>query len=294
MSMQVTSKPNILNQGSLLKNISSQPVQKQAVPAEVKPSPVEDKSSKKLKIGAFISTLVGVSTAMAFVLRGKGYSLNPSTIFKKPPRTWGLFSAVYKAKEMPLLVGKLAVGSVAGGLVGGAIFDKKENMKAKSREAIIQMVGNILTPLLCVCAGMAGFEKFEPKINQFVEKSISTNKYVKGIPTVLASAISLISGIFIGNKVGNTINEKAFNVKDNRKLKLADMSPHIDDLCVVLSLVAAQSQAGKYISRIVPAALMVAGISIATKKEKPEHLAAEAAVKAAKTPNKADNQAVVK
>lgn len=42
------------------------------------------------------------------------------------------------------LVSRLAICSVGGGLLGGVIFDKKENIPAKIRESIIQLVGNIL------------------------------------------------------------------------------------------------------------------------------------------------------
>jgi len=114
---------------------------------------------------------------------------------------------------------------------------------------------------------------------------------VKAIPEVLVSIGSLVTGILLGNKVGNTINEKAFHVKDNRKIRLDDMAPHIDDSCLVLSIVAANSPIGAVVSKLVPMALMVPGISVATTQEKPERLAAKAAVE-----NSAKNsaQAVVK
>lgn len=287
MSMQVVSSVNIPNQGSLLNKYSShQTVVKSDVPVEVK-TPVQteikplssDKSAnRKLKIGAFLSTLTGVSVAMACVLKGKGYSLKPSKIWHTAPADWGLFNATYKGHlEMEKLVTKLAFGSVGGGLIGGAIFDKKENMNAKIRESVIQMVGNIFTPLLCVSTVMHLYENKESKIVNYIEKNISKNKSVKCLPKVIVSIGCLVAAIFLGNKVGNTINEKAFHSHDNRKIKLSDMSPHIDDSCLILSMVAANSPIGSVVSRIVPVALMVAGDSVGTIQEKPERLAANAA-----------------
>ena len=243
------------------------------------PDPMTIKASKKTKIGVLSTTTLGVATAMALILKGKGYSLAPAKIFKKgvkPLKEWGLFSAKYddKKHEVEKMVISLAAGSVGGGLIGGALFDKKENMKAKYREAIIQIVGNIMTPLACVSLGMRGFEKIQPKISMQLAKlgKIGQGKLADGLPKVLASAGCLVSGIFLGNKVGNTINEKAFKVKDNRKIKLADMSPHIDDLCLAISLVASKSSIGPVITRFIPAALMVAGVSTGTMQERPERL----------------------
>lgn len=233
--------------------------------------PKSAKTPTKVKVGATLTTLAGVGAAMAITLKGKRHSLDIKRMFKTNPKNWAIFKVKYNSekKEVEKLVVGLAVSSVAGGLIGGAIFDKKENMNAKYREGIIQLVGNIFTPLLCVAGGMRMFNKYEPKI-------LGSMKFLKGktkaLPVLAASATCLVLGIFMGNKVGNTINEKAFNVKDNRKIKLADMSPHIDDLCLAISLVAANSKAGPIVSRLIPLALLVAGISTGIAQERPERL----------------------
>lgn len=237
---------------------------------ESRPQPL----SNKQKLGIFTTTLLGVGTALAFILKGKKdvkYALNLKKIFNTAPSKWGIFNAVYKDEEIPWMVIKLGVGSVAGGLLGGALFDKKENMKAKIRESIIQLIGNIGTPLACVYFGMKGFKKIEPKIQKFLPtaKSIKTNKIIKGIPGVFATGLSLCIGIVLGNKVGNLLNEKIFHVKDNRKLKLSDMSPHLDDLCVAVTIAGSENPV---IPRFIPAALMIAGFSAGTAQEKPERL----------------------
>lgn len=269
MSLQVTTKSNITPYVGL-KQVSSINFKGESSDNEQNQPP---KRSNKLKYGVLLTTLAGVSTALAIMLKTKGYSLNPAKIFTKSPKEWGIFNAVYDGEkhEVEKLVGGLAVGSVAGGLVGGKLFDKKENMKAKYRESIIQLVGNVATPLACVSLGMRGFKKIEPKVLKWLQGSRTKplNNVVKGIPSVLATTASLIGGILLGNKVGNTINKNVFKCDDNRKIKVADMSPHIDDLCLSLSLVAAQSKIGPYVTRVIPAALMVAGFSTGIAQEKP-------------------------
>lgn len=233
----------------------------------------------KVKVGVLLTTLASVGTTLAFILKKRGYGYNPLKAFKTPIKDWSIFKAIYKDGNNPkdenaieLMVIKLAFASVFGGLAGGAIFDKKENFKAKVRESIIQLVGNIFTPLACVSLGMKGFKLIEDKLVAKLPTHSNPKiaKIIKGTPGVIASGICLLSGIILGNKVGNLINEKVFKVKDNRKLKLADMSPHIDDLCLAVSLVAAENHA---ITRVIPAALMVAGYSTGVMQERPERLA---------------------
>lgn len=220
----------------------------------------------KLKFGVFLTTLAGVCAAMAVTLKGKGYKLNILEALKTNPKEWAIFKVEYNKEkhELEKLVGRLAVGSVAGGLVGGALFDKKENMIAKYREAVIQIVGNIATPLLVVSTGMRQFEKIEPKV--LTAMPFFKGKFTK-VPELLVSGVSLVGGILLGNTIGNFINRKAFHVKGDRKIKLADMSPHIDDVCLATSLVAAESDIGPYVARLIPVALMVPGISVGLAPE---------------------------
>lgn len=229
--------------------------------------------SNKKKIGIFTTTLLGVGAVMAATLKKKGYSLKIKDIINTAKRDYkklGLLDITYDSKkhEVETLVTKLALGSVGGGLLGGILFDKKENYNAKIRESIIQLVGNIFTPLACVAVGMRTFKKYGDKIPE-------THRLLKiptkGAANLLASGICLATGILLGNKVGNLINQSVFHSKEERKIKLSDMSPHIDDVCVATSLIAAESQIGPYISRIIPAALMVAGVSTGFAQECPEN-----------------------
>lgn len=266
---------------------------------KIKQEPKCDKASTLLKAGVTCTTLLGVATAYALVLKGKGYSLNPSKILetmKNSPKKLGIFDVKYpksiNGKEqygIEKLVGALAVGSIGGGLIGGAMFDEKKNMNAKYREAVIQLVGNVATPLACVWAGMRSFEKYEGKILKglpYFKKLPDSSKITK-IPKIIASAASLTAGIFLGNKVGNIINKNAFRVDDNRKIKIADMSPHIDDLCLATSMVTSDLP---FVARIIPAALSVAGISTGIAKEKYNIIAEKAVEKAHKNELKLQKQ----
>lgn len=228
----------------------------------------QKKVSKKVVAGVFLTTLVSVGAATAIALKLKGKLTNP---FKTPIKQWGLFSVKYEENDITWLVAGVGASSITGGLIGGAIFDKKENLKAKYREAVIQAIGNITTPLVCVAGGLKLFEKhLQPKILETLTKHNFTGKIAKGMPKAIAAAICLVTGIISGNKIGNLINKTVFKVDDERKLKLTDMSPHIDDVCLSLSIIAAESS--KVISRIIPAALIISGFSTGIVQENPKRL----------------------
>lgn len=239
---------------------------------------MQEKTPTKVKVGVFLTTLAGVTAAMLFSLKKHNLALNPFKNIFTSPKNWGIFNEkLYSKKELPWLVIRLAIGSVGGGLIGGAIFDKKENMKAKFREAVIQLIGNIGTPLAFVAGGMRLFDKFEPKILEAMKKIPDSMKFLKGkkaqgIPSVIASACCLIAGIFAGNKIGNAINKIVFKCNEKRTLKLSDMSPHIDDLGIATSFVVPpESAVGHVITRIIPAALMIAGFSTGVAQEHHGH-----------------------
>ena len=233
------------------------------------------KAPVKVKLGVFLTTLAGVSIAMARTFKKMNYSTNLLKIFKSNIKEWSIFKIEYNKEKCELehLVKRLAIGSVGGGLIGGILFDKKENRKAKYREAIIQLIGNIAIPILFISLGGRAFEKLESQ-----GKIKFSSKNIKDFANFIVTSTSLVIGILLGNKTGNYITEKLFRVKDNRKIKLADMSPHLDDACLGATLVApAESKIGTYLARIVPAALMIAGFSTGIAQENPERIIAKKA-----------------
>lgn len=226
---------------------------------------VQKEAPNKVKAGVMFTTLAGITAVMIGAVKYKKMPCgNPLQFLKS------LTKINYDSEKMEVekLVTALAIGSVGGGLLGGRIFDKKENFRAKYREAVSQMVGNIFTPLIFVAGGARTFEAIAKKFPKTFHTGTKSCKFVE----VITTGLCLFAGIVTGNKLGNHINEKSFHIKDKRKIKLTDMSPHIDDLCLATSLIA---QNIKIVPRFIPLALVVAGFSTGVTQEKPELLRLE-------------------
>src|SRR5574344_670007 len=218
-----------------------------------------DGASDKVKTGVFFTTLAGVGIALAGIAKHQGFSLNLKKILNTPIKNSALAKMKYEEKEIITL----SIGSIAGGLVGGRIFDDKKHFKAKCRESVVQMLGNIMMPLICVGGGVRIYNKtIQPLIK-------NSGKFANALGKLAVSMITLATGIVLGNKVSNTLNEKVFGIKDDRKIKLKDFSAHIDDMCLAITLVTMNDKniVSTAISRIIPAALMVAGYSTGTTQE---------------------------
>lgn len=239
------------------------------IPNDLKPRIYQNhkQASTKVKTGVMLTTLAGIAATMAVAFKLKKIPFNsPSKFFK------ALTTVNYKDGEVEKLISGLAIGSVGGGLLGGAIFDKKENFKAKCREAIIQLVGNIFTPLICVLGGGHIFKSLEKQYPSILIEGAKKTKALKAV----ALAVSLGIGIILGNKTGNAINKKAFGCDEQRKIKATDMTPHIDDLCFAVSILAKEI---KFIPRLIPLAFVIAGFSTGTAQETPKMLYKEAVKK---------------
>lgn len=229
-------------------------------------SPVKEKQPEadpKVKNGVLLTTIGGVLTGMAIVLKKGGYTINPAKMFKGPAKNWGITKVDYKEWEVIIL----AASSISGGLLGGHLFDKKDNMKAKLREAVIQMGGNILIPLGCVGGGARIYDKY---YKEKVIKKFKLPKKKEGIPNMILAAVTLGLAIYLGNKTANFINEDIYKIRDDRTVKIADMSGHVDDTCMAISLADSESIISKTISRVIPLALLVCGYSSGVMQEWPE------------------------
>ena len=255
--------------------------------------------------GVFLTTLMGVGTALAMISKKQGFSLNPQKILNTKVKDWALVrifnknhpeAKVLEFEEPEILT--MAAGSVAGGLVGGAIFDDKKYFKAKAREAVNQMLGNVIIPVAFVGGTSRIYDKYKTKILSFVpqinysknnallkklsniltpnsldktDKALAatvkyTNKFLKVIPPSALTIVALGVGIFTGNKVSNFINEKVFHKKVERKIHGTDFAPHVDDLSMAISLMADKSAVSSVISRTIPAFLCVPGMETGTHR----------------------------
>lgn len=228
----------------------------------------------KVKAGVLATTILGVAGGVAMCFKRNGHSTNPVKILKDIKNS-GFGKLDYDWKN----VITIATSSVVGGLAGGAIFDKKENMKAKIREASIQVLANILIPLGCVAGGTKFYDKkiqtpLLKKLKQFTKDGkVNTNGKLANMLKVATTALCLGTAIVGGNKVTNIMNEKIYNIKDDRKVKIADFSGHIDDSCLAITTgFGAQNVVGKVVSRIIPIALMVSGYSTGVVQEWPDDI----------------------
>lgn len=249
---------------------------------QVSPISSENKRNEmKLKLGVAATTALTTGTALAHIAKRQGFSLSPSAIRKTPVKDWAVFRLYDKNRPDRKLIEleekeilELATSSVVGGLAGGLLFDDKQYRKSKIRESVNQLLGNVAVPVACVGLVSRFYKKHKPailaKIPQVKETgqiSRSFNKLLKGIPFSIATVISLGTGIVVGNKVSNLLNEKVFHKKVDRKIKGTDFAPHVDDLGMAVSLMAEKSKGASFITRIVPAFLCVPGYEVGTHRD---------------------------
>ena len=236
----------------------------------------------KVKAGAALSSILGTGAALAIIAKRQGFSLNPRIIKNTPVKDWAIFKIANKKTpnqklleiEEKEIIG-LAAGSVSGGLLGGALIDRK-NIKPKGREALTQIVGNVLIPVGFVGGVSRIYKKYEKQIKNIMpqigldnNKYINAaNKFIKNLPAVGLTAGALLTGIYTGSRVTNFINEKFFGQKKEREIKSTDFAPHVDDLCLAVTLMGSKdSPVASTITRIVPLFLSVPGYQTGKAQE---------------------------
>ena len=248
-------------------------------PAGMKPLSWKDKSV----IAA--SSVAGMLPVIAFLAHRSGFSLNPARILKTPVKDWALFSYKSSKKHIkfkePQII-SIAAGSVAGGFAGGVAVDDKSNIKAKKREVLNQLLGDVAIPIACVGLGVRIFNRFEPQIIKLMPKITENsrianiikpkifNNISENIPSGLATIVSLGIGIIAGNRVSNEINERMYHQKVERGIRLTDFAPHFDDLCMAISMMKEKSDFGSKLARIIPLALIVPGYETGTARKHEE------------------------
>lgn len=239
-----------------------------------------------------VTSALGVGTAYALIAKKQGFSLSPKRIYTTPIKDWTIFKLYNKNEPNRKLINLeekeifgLASGSVAGGFLGGAVTDDKNNLKAKGREALNQLLGNVLVPVLCVGGVSRIYNKFKPQIlkkvptipllnetnkfkKYFNKISKPLNKFMKNVPFIAATLGGLGAGIILGNRVSNLINEKLYHKKVDRKIRCTDFAPHVDDVGMAVTLMADKSLISTAITNTVPLFLCVPGIETGTAIEK--------------------------
>lgn len=224
----------------------------------------QPKNNFKRKILATAAT--GTAVAFGVISHKQGFKI--SNLNKTPMKDWALFKI--KGKTLKIEEGEvlgLAGGSVAGGLVGGALFDDKSNFKAKLQEALSQMLGNVGVPIFCVGQASKFYKKHEKNVLKHVPQLKNAeegfgklvNRAARAVPPVTLTGIALGTGIIAGNKVSNFINEKLSGKKVTREIRGTDFAPHVDDLCLAITLMSPGTSVGSSISKTVPFFLTVPG-----------------------------------
>ncbi|MDD3420249.1 MAG: hypothetical protein PHE78_06580 [Candidatus Gastranaerophilales bacterium] len=228
----------------------------------------QKQKEKHLKIASGVCASLGVFTALSIIAKRHGIpflSKNKIPNLLKP-KTWKENHIEFKPME---IIG-LAGGSVAGGLIAGIAIDP-EHKKAKIREALQQMVGNIMIPIACVTAGSLLYEKYKkhlqlPKIKSSSKIAKAANVVLKALPPATATLGSLGIGILGGNWAANMMSKKALQAKEERKIKISDFAGHVDDICLATMLVAPKNNIGKIAAKIIPFALIVPGYETGIKQ----------------------------
>lgn len=242
----------------------------------------DSQQNKKLKRSVTAASALGVGIAYAIIAKKQGFSINPSKILKTPIQDWSLIKLydkkhpdrkLIKLEEWEIL--GLAGASIAGGITAGSLVDKKQNRKAKIREAINQFIGNVCIPVAFVKTVATLYDKNKRTILSLVpqfkgdKKAVKTiNKGLKCIPSAAMTLIALGAGIITGNKFSNFLNEKVFHKKVERHIKKTDFAPHVDDIGMAVSLMADKSKISTAITNTVPFFLCVPGIQTGMAQEK--------------------------
>ena len=226
----------------------------------------EDEIATYKKVGIGVCSALGVAGSLMLLAKfdkARKYSINPLKMFKGNIKDSFIAQKKYKAKEIVTI----GAGSILGGLAGGRLFGDKKDSEARLREGIVQIT-NISFPIafveaLCWCGTkiaaktMPAWNKSQNVLKQAVTK----------LPSAAGAMVGLMCGMYIGNRCSNKINEKIFHKKDDRPIKWKDFSAHVDDIGVAATFVAPDNIVTKGISRLIPAALIVAGYETGIKKE---------------------------
>lgn len=216
----------------------------------------EKKRESIVNIVTVASTVLSVLVTVGIISKNQKVNL-----FKKPnflnwnkPSKWQFSKIKFEEKEILSIAG----ASILGGILGGVLSDKKENAKSKIREGVFQMVGNILIPIGFVSSGIKILDKW---ILPKTKLSKKTGQIIQGISTLF----TLTFGALFGNFVGNFINKKIFGYDKQRQIKVSDLSAHLDDICLALTLITqGKGGLGSFVSRFIPFALLIPGIKTGT------------------------------
>ena len=212
--------------------------------------PKQINNRKKVVAASLAGSAIGIASSVAgiYAMAKKG---NPALVLK---------NLAYQEKDV-LLIG---ASSVLGGLAGGILADNdKENITPKLREASQQFVGNTLFPVSFIAAGNKLLEKTNfqlPKLKSTSKIANMANVALGAFPKIATTALGLIAGVTIGNKLMNAVNDKIYGEKTVHSVEAEDLLMHSDDVCVAASLLFKNApKISSVTNTILPATFLVAG-----------------------------------
>ena len=209
--------------------------------------PEKNTNNTKLKLGVISATILSTLAVLYGITKQRG--LNPLKNFN-----------MFRQEIEPMDMLKITGVNIPVSLLVGSALDKKENKKNKIKEGIYQMIGNLLTPILTIEAAL----KLRKKINSKTFKN-PIMKTIQKSHKALYTAVSLVGGLILGNKIANKTNDTLFNDYKKRPLKIQDFFIHFDDLCFATSLIFKGQKLGKFASRVIPLTLLMSAYQTGIK-----------------------------
>lgn len=178
----------------------------------------------KVVIASTVGALAGSGLYVASLAKHK----QGSNIFKK------ISSIELGIKEGILL----CTTATLGGLIPGAVLDKKENLPTKLYEASHQIIGNGAIPFACL--GIA-------------------NYFTKGLNKTIRSAIA-ITTLFVSTFLGHSVTDKLNNTPNKYKVSFIDFLPDVDDWVLAASTVLNSKLLYKFTAMVCPFTYSIMGI----------------------------------
>ena len=216
---------------------------------------IEKPKNDNVKKASYIGSAIGIFSAVGIAL-ALAKKKNPNINFK---------TLTYDEKDILMLGG----GSILGGLTGGLLADKnKENKIPKYREALQQFFGSLLCPVGVISVAEHLYDKSGFKVPDIKTNSKLLKNAIKAAPKIAVTAVSLVFGMELGNRIMNKINNKLFKKEEKYEVHPSDYLVHADDLCVAINLIFKDTpKIATVASKALPFAFILAGAKTGMQEE---------------------------
>lgn len=216
----------------------------------------ESDAPTNVKVASIVGAGIGALGAAYLLARRQSKTLH---------KTVGMFNLKYNEPE---LIG-VAVASVAGGLGFGGFVDDKKYFPIKVKEAIHQIVANVLAPILLIGGLNKIYDKYPIKnIPQFAENTgikKFANETVKLLPRLGIALAGLVGGVLLGTVISNKMNGLD-GTRQERHVKTIDYMYHPDDIAAAFAVADRKGVLQKFVSKIIPPVFMFHGYDTGTRR----------------------------